>query len=133
MFVLKAGSVFAQTDNSITLLYKTCDTVSQNIFDKKIKLQYRKMKHNKEFSISDFILLVKLYLTIPETLKGIKNEKLYRKFIKYYRTKYMNKYCEIMDCTFRRGVVLYSNKYAIYLSKPQNQDKLPCYNYFFIR
>ena len=91
------------------------------------------MTRKSEFSISEFIIIAKLYLTIPEELKGLRNEKLYRKFIKCYRFNYMSKYCEIMDCVFLKGVVLYSNKYGLYLSRPQNQEKMPCYNYFFIK
>jgi hypothetical protein len=90
------------------------------------------MKTNYEPSINEAIEVVKVYMTLLFFSKYSERDSIYKEFIDLYRKEYMEKACIVLgSCKALSGLVLYSEKYQLYLSL--TRSTLPCYNHYVIK
>ncbi len=121
----------AQNDNRDLSYYKHCDTLSKAQFDKMVRMNLREMRSEKSFSVGEIIKIVKVFMTFS-LHKEYAKKRFIKNFKSIYGKEYLGKACVMLgSCTALRGVVMYSEKYELYLSR--TADPMHCYNYYTIR
>jgi hypothetical protein len=129
--IIGINDLKAQVDSLDLLGYKNCDTISKNSFNKLVKKNIRIMKLGSPVSVDQIIEIVKIDKSFPDK-KYFEQKKLYRNYIDLFQKAYMTKACEILGSTLLKGLVAYSRKYKLYISRPLKKEDMPCYNFFTI-
>ena len=94
-----------------------CDTVTKDNFLKISQDFKAQMDKHDTFTIAQCIVLVKIYNTMHQS--DLANDKLKESFISDFKNVFSKGYLSFinkrLDCTYGKGMTIYSKKYDLYV------------------
>lgn len=130
---IATNNINAQFNKEIdSLFYKKCDTMTRKQFNKKLKSAIKLMSIGKDVSFQEIIEIVKISMSLPWKNYADQSKKN-KQYLDLYSQTYLAKACEMLGSTPLKGIVAYSKKWGLFLSRPLNLNEMPCYNYYVIK
>jgi len=94
-----------------------CDTITKNDFFKIAREVKQKMDNHVIFTTEKSIIMVKVYNTMHQTF--IANDVERKSFIEDYKNIFLKEYLakinKQLECSFGKGMTVYSKKYDLYV------------------
>jgi hypothetical protein len=94
-----------------------CDTLTREFFFTLAKSIKTDMDGHEEMSVLQVIKIVKVYNTLhlSEIANDEKYSKLATEFKETFQKEYLNKIVKTLDCSYGKGMTIYSKKHDLYV------------------